>query len=78
MVFCVLCLTLDKKEDGTIAADGSELTAKEQKMYGLLAVFFGLVLAPTCWTIKSYYARQAIENNNEFPMYDLGIDQMIF
>ena len=78
MICAVVCLTLDKKEDGTTAVDGTELTAKEQKMYGLLAVLYGAFLAPLCWTIKSYYGREAIENNNEFPMYDLGIDQMIF
>ena len=78
MICAAISLSLDKKEDGAIAADGSELTAKEQNMYGLLAVIFSALLAPICWTTRSYFARMAVENNNEFPMYDLGVDQMFF
>ena len=78
MICAVVCITLDKKEDGATAADGTELTIQEQKIYGLIAVLFGAVLAPTMFTIKSYFGRLAIENNNEFPMFDLGFDQMMF
>ena len=69
MLPCAILLSLDKKE-----AEDSDynLTVRQMRLYGLVAVIFAL-LGPICWTLKGFYIRKAKEIKN-FPIYDLAID----
>mmetsp|Transcript_22104 Transcript_22104/g.27190 ORF Transcript_22104/g.27190 Transcript_22104/m.27190 type:complete len:98 (+) Transcript_22104:534-827(+) len=73
MVPCVILLALDKKE---ASESDSGYTVEQMRLYGILAVTFG-ILAPLFWTTKAYFLRLTIWNN-WFRTWDMGIDHMIF
>ena len=79
MVPCVVLLSMDPKEvDEAEAAESDEesLTKQQMKLYGILAVMFG-IFAPFFWIIKIYFIRLTIEEKS-FDLYDLAIDSQLF
>ena len=75
MIPCVVLLSLDPKEvDEAEVKDKDEelVTEKEMRLYGIVAVSFG-ILAPLFWLVKVYYIRLTIDDKS-FVLYDMAID----
>ena len=74
IIVCIAFLAFDQKEEGT---SEFEFSAREQRLFGGLAVLCGVVV-PLFWTLKGYYLRKSIEARDFTSTKDLAIDSQIF